>query len=85
MICTRPDISFVVRLVNRFQLNTRLAHWKTTKQILCYLKGTTGFMLCYRGANLNLVGYNDADWGGDLAERKSTSGYAFLLNGCAIS
>ena len=32
-----------------------------------------------------LVGYSDADWGGDLNEQKSTSGYAFLLSGGAIS
>jgi len=32
-----------------------------------------------------LRGYTDADWGGDLDERKSTSGYAFLLNDGAIS
>ncbi|OMO52435.1 reverse transcriptase [Corchorus capsularis] len=36
-------------------------------------------------SNLNLIGYTDADWGGDLDERKSTSGYAFLLNGGAIT
>ena len=42
-------------------------------------------MLCYRGANLNLVGYKDVDWGGDLDERISTLGYLFLLNGGVIS
>ena len=35
--------------------------------------------------NKHLIGYSDADWGGDLAERKSTSGYVFLLAGGAIS
>ena len=42
-------------------------------------------MLCYRGANLNLIGYSDDDWKGDLNECKSTLGYAFLLNGGVIS
>jgi len=37
-------------------------------------------MLCYQAPNLCLVGYSDAIWGGDTDERKSTSGYAFLLN-----
>ena len=85
MMCTRPVINFVIGLVSRFQSNSRLAHWKAVKWILCYLKGTTDCMLCYRSVNLNLVDYNDVDWGGDLDERKSTSGYAFLLNGGAIS
>ena len=85
MICTRPDISFVVGLVSRFQSNSGLAHWKAIKWILCYLKGTTDCMLCYRGANLNLVSYSDADWRRDLDERKSISDYAFLLTGGSIS
>ena len=29
--------------------------------------------------------YTDADWRGDLNERKSISGYVFLLNNGAIS
>jgi len=35
--------------------------------------------------DLRLVGYSDADWGGDPDERKFTSGYTFLLNGKAIT
>jgi hypothetical protein len=31
------------------------------------------------------MGYTDADWEGDLDERKSTSGYVFLLNNGVIS
>jgi hypothetical protein len=34
---------------------------------------------------LRLKGYTDADWVGDLDERKSTSGYTFLLSGGAIT
>ena len=41
-------------------------------------------MLCYQALDLRLVGYSDADWGGDLDEHKSTSGYAFLLSDGAI-
>jgi hypothetical protein len=42
-------------------------------------------MLCYQGRDLHLRGYSDADWAGDLDERKSTSGYTFLLGGGAIT
>ena len=55
------------------------------KRILRYLKGTLEYVLCYKGKDLHLIGYIDADWGGDLDKRKSTSWYAFLLNDCAIS
>jgi hypothetical protein len=42
-------------------------------------------MLCYQGRDLRLRGYSDPDWVGDLDERKSTSGYTFLLSGGAIT
>ena len=42
-------------------------------------------MLCYQGRDLRLRGHNDADWTGNLDERKSTSGYTFLLGGGAIT
>ena len=32
-----------------------------------------------------MIGYSDVDWGSDLDEHKSTSGYAFLLNNDAIT
>ena len=55
------------------------------KRILRYLKGTSDYMLCYQGKkDLRLIGYFDADWGGDIDQSKSTSGYAFLLNDSAI-
>ena len=42
-------------------------------------------MLFYQVSNLRSVGYNDADWGGDLDQCKLTSSYAFLLSNGAIS
>ena len=85
MMCTRPDICFAVGMVSRYQSNPGPAHWKAVKRILRYLKGTAHYSLCYEGNDLQLKGYTDADWGGDLDERKSTSGYIFLLNNGAIS
>ena len=43
------------------------------------------YSLYYQGKDLHLEGYIDADWGGDLDERKSISRYAFLLGNGAIS
>ena len=43
------------------------------------------YCLVYQRSELRLVGYSDADWGGDLDQRKSTSSYVFLLNKGAIS
>ena len=85
MMCTRPDICYAVGLVSRFQSNLGQKHWMTVKRILRYLKGTSDYMLCYQGKkDLRLIGYSDADWGGDVDQCKSTWGYAFLLNDSAI-
>ena len=43
------------------------------------------YRLCYQDQDLQLKGYTDADWGGDLNERKSTSSYVFLLGNGAIT
>ena len=57
----------------------------TVKRILRYLKETSDYMLCYQGKkDLRLIGYSDADWGGDIDQSKSILGYAFLLNNSVI-
>lgn len=86
MVCTRPDICQAVGSVSRYQSDPGPAHWQAVKRIMRYLKGTADYALCYRGGeSLRLEGYSDADYGGDLDERKSTSGYAFLMCNGAIS
>ncbi|KAK4382869.1 Retrovirus-related Pol polyprotein from transposon TNT 1-94 [Sesamum angolense] len=55
------------------------------KRILRYLKGTSDLAFCYHGGSLRLVGYSYTDGSADKDERKSTSGYAFLLGGAAIT
>ena len=85
MFCTRPDICFAVRMVSRYQSSPSDAHWKAVKRIMRYLRGTAGYSLCYQGNDLTLKGYTDVDWAGDEDERKSTSGFVFLLGNGAIS
>ena len=79
-MCTRPNIYYAVGMVNCYQANPGMMHWKEIKRILRHLKGTKDYSLCYQGKELRLVGYSNADWAGDLDERKLTSGYIFLLN-----
>jgi hypothetical protein len=47
MMCTIPDISFVVGMVSRYQANPGQSHWKAVKRILRYLKGTADYSLCF--------------------------------------
>nr|XP_033511661.1 secreted RxLR effector protein 161-like [Nicotiana tomentosiformis] len=86
MVCTRPDIYQAVGLVSRYQTDSGLAHWQEVKRIMRYLKGIGDYALCYQGGkDLRLVGYSNVDHGGDLDERKSTSGYVFILSDGAVS
>ena len=84
--CTRPDISFAVSMLGRYQSNPGLDHWKAAKKVLRYLQGTKDYMLTYRKSdNLETIGYSDSDFAGCVDSRKSTFGYLFLLAGGAIS
>ena len=84
MMCTGLDICYAFELVNIFQSNLGPKHWMTVKRILRYLKGTSDYVMCYQWKDLRLVGYTDVDRERDFDQRKSTSGYAFFLNDCAI-
>ena len=56
------------------------------KRILRYLKQTKDLNLTYvRNSPEAIVGYSDADWAGDVQDRRSTSGNVFLLGGGAIT
>ena len=79
---TRPDIVYAVGSVARFCANPTKEHWTAVKRILRYLNGTIKLGLLYRkSTSAKIAGYTDADWAGDVGDRKSTSGYMFLLGG----
>ena len=45
MLCTRPDICFVVGMVSRYQSEPGEEHWIAVKHILKYLRRTRDYML----------------------------------------
>jgi hypothetical protein len=78
---TRPDIAQAVGEVSRFNANPGSMHWVAVKRILRYLKGTSELGILYNSDTMenDLCAYSDADWGGNIDDRRSTSGYVFLL------
>ena len=83
---TRPDIAYAVGYVSRFMENPQEDHWIAVKRILRYLQGTKTHGINYKPSDkIDFRGYSDADWAGDLADRKSTSGYVFMLLGAPVS
>jgi hypothetical protein len=83
-IATRPDIAYAVQSVSRFLKNPGMPHWDAVKRIFRYLNGTRDLWLTYGDVRAQLAGYGDAD--GSMAEdRKALTGYAFMINGGAVS
>jgi hypothetical protein len=86
MVATRPDIAFAVSATGQFASNPQQEHWVAIRHILRYLKGSADFALVYpRQGNLKFEGFTDADWGGNRPDRRSTSGYVYLIGSTALS
>lgn len=85
---TRPDLSFAIGLLARFQSNPGPAHWKSLLHVLAYVKHTLDYRITYSrslGESIKPTGYVDADFGGDLDTRRSTSGYIYMMSGGPVS
>ena len=86
-INTRPDIAYAVNRCARFMANPNQSHFRALERVWKYLNKYPNLGLYYDCSKIsqNILGYTDADWGGDTITRKSTSGYIFLLNNNIIS
>ncbi|WVY97343.1 hypothetical protein V8G54_029494 [Vigna mungo] len=85
MVCTRPDIGHAVGVVSRFMSNPGKAHWEAVKWILRYLRGTIEKCLYFSKGELKVQGYVDADFGGEVDHRRSTTGYIFTVGTKPVS
>ena len=85
-VATRPDISQAVGTVSKFNSSPSETHLAAVKRILHYLKGTLDVMLKFKKTDDDqLVGFSDADYAGDLDDRRFTNGNVFLMsNGTAV-
>lgn len=84
-VCTRPDISFACSQLSQFSNCFEESHWQEAKRILRYLKGTTNHGLVYKRSNDNLSMYVDADWGNDVSDRRSYTGYVVRFGDCTVN
>jgi hypothetical protein len=81
---TRPDIAFAVGALARFFQSPTTQHWDAAMLVLRYLASTRDMGIEY-GSGGGLQGYADADFAGNVDNRRSTTGYVFTLNGGAVS
>ena len=82
---TRPDIAFAVSTLSRFCSNPGKAHWIAAKRVLKYLKNTMDFKLIYRRSKEGITCYVDSDWGGDITDRRSCTGYIIMMAGAPVA
>lgn len=84
---SRPDIIFAVGAVSRHAHNPTKAHLNAVKRILKYIKGTADFGVVFSATTTSskLEAFSDSDFAGDIATRKSTSGYVLKFNGSPVS
>ncbi|CAB0019509.1 unnamed protein product, partial [Nesidiocoris tenuis] len=87
MVSTRPDIAFSVGVVSRSLENPTESDIVKVKRIFRYLRGTANYGLTYKRGqdSMRLIGYSDADHGGDGETGRSTSGVLCLYSGGAVS
>ncbi|RVW82594.1 Retrovirus-related Pol polyprotein from transposon RE1 [Vitis vinifera] len=83
---TRPDIGFAVSAVSQFMHSPTEEHMEAVYRILRYLKMTPGKGLFFRKTeNRDTEVYSDADWAGNIIDRRSTSGYCSFVWGNLVT
>ncbi|GJT03883.1 retrovirus-related pol polyprotein from transposon TNT 1-94 [Tanacetum coccineum] len=82
---TRPDLMYGVSLVSRYMNRPTELHLQAIKRILRYIKGTLEYGVMYQARMGGLIGYTDSDYARDTDDRRSTSGYVFMLSNGAVS
>ena len=84
-MCTRPDISLIMKLLSRFTTNFGKKHVLWAKHLLRYLKGTLTLGLTYRsGFPLYLQVFTDASHASCVDTRRSILSMVAMLGGNTI-
>lgn len=83
---TRPDIAYAVSVVSQFMHRPNKDHMDAVIRIMRYLKSSPGKGIMFSKNNhLRIDGYTDADWAGNVSDRKSTSGYFTFVGGNLVT
>jgi histone deacetylase 1/2 len=83
---TRPDLSFSVNKICQYLHAPTTAHWTAVKRVLRYIKGTIQLGLKFqRSSSTLLSAFSDADWAGDIDDRRSTGGFVVFFGPNLIS
>ena len=82
---TRPDLSFAINTLSRFNTSYKQEHWRAAKRVLRYLKGTMKYKLRFGPEYSDIVGYSDAGFPKTpIDDPRSVSGHLFMSCGGPI-
>jgi hypothetical protein len=86
MTIIRPNLSYVVGVVSQFMQTPRKPHLDAMRRILRYIKHTLQCGIFYEAkSQLQVHGYTNVDWAGNVSNRRSTSGFMFSFGSGDIS
>jgi hypothetical protein len=84
---TRPEIATTLSHLSRHSKNPGPEHFDALKQLLGYLEATKANKLVLKEVptERTITVYADAEWAGDVTDRKSQNGFAIKLCGRLVS
>jgi len=92
---TRPDIGYITQYLSQSNKGPTQQDWNAAKRVLRYLKATKDMGIVYRRSpetggvsqedHVTPWGYCDTNYTEDSRDRKSTSGFAFMLAGGPVA
>ncbi len=86
MLCTQPDLAYPINVLSQHMASLNMEHSMAVKRIFQYLQGTLQMKLQFGATpSKEVLGYCDADWGGDFQDRRSTTWFVFMIGSGAIS
>jgi len=84
-VFSRPDITFAISKLSKYNANPTTTHFKAALHVLRYLKATRNYCIVYYRSMsipiIDVLGYSDSDFASDEDDRKSYTGYVFLICG----
>jgi hypothetical protein len=86
-LVTRPDLSFAVSILSRFQTNPGIEYWQALLHVMGYIHNTLDLRLTFSqdAGDIAPIGYVDADYSGCQDTHRSTSGQVFVMAGAPVS
>lgn len=88
MLGTCANIAHAVSYLGHFSANPGVEHWNAVIYLLRYIARTLDYGIFYapgQAESSAFMACSDSDWAADVNTSRSTIGYAFLIQGGAIS